>query len=478
MLRGWLKLPYAIVNRETGRTGFSLKHEFEALSLCDGRSDTESSFVSDESRKIIAKCVEMGIAESCQEGQELEEWQRYKFYPSRYIEAAQWSITGNCNYRCKHCYMSAPDAKYGELSREECLYIVDQLGECGVQTVHLTGGEPLVRSDFMEIVDALLSRDIKIATIYTNGKLVTSKLLDQLESRNIRPEFNMSFDGVGWHDWIRGVPGAEESVISAFKLCRDRGFSTGAELVLHQKNKHTLRESINLLGELGVEALKTNPVASIGAWLIHGGEDALSLEETYRIYLDYIPYFFKDGAPLSLMLGGFFYAAKGAREYSIPAMKFGCGSDSEPKRAERMCICGHARKTMYIAPDGRTLPCLPISGMDNVYVRYPIVMENGLAPCITDSAYMEIIDTRLGQYLAHNAECAACDCKYVCGGGCRASALSFGDDILGPDRAICLMFKNRWPLKIANLIRSEFGEAIGRPDLSFYSEPMQVEQAV
>jgi radical SAM protein with 4Fe4S-binding SPASM domain len=146
----------------------------------------------------------------------------------------------------------------------------------------------------------------------------------------------------------------------------------------------------------------------------------------------------------------------------------------DAEKAEKMCICGHARQTMYIAPDGRTLPCLPISGMDGIRAKYPTIREKGLAACITDSAYMELIDTRLGQYLKHNAECAACECKYACGGGCRASALSFGNDILGPDAAICRMFKERWPQKVADRIQSEFGDEIKRPDLSFYRTPKQV----
>lgn len=57
-------------------------------------------------------------------------------------------------------------------------------------------------------------------------------LLDALEARGIRPEFNMSFDGVGTHDWLRGIDGAERDVERAFLLCRERGFPTGAEMRL------------------------------------------------------------------------------------------------------------------------------------------------------------------------------------------------------------------------------------------------------
>jgi hypothetical protein len=36
-----------------------------------------------------------------------------------------------------------------------------------------------------------------------------ARLLDELERRDMHPGFHMSFDGLGWHDWLRGVEGAE-----------------------------------------------------------------------------------------------------------------------------------------------------------------------------------------------------------------------------------------------------------------------------
>lgn len=104
--------------------------------------------------------------------------------------------------------------------------IIPQLAECGIMNVNLTGGEPLVRDDFLEIVDGLL------------------------ECRNIHPEFNMSYDGVGWYDWMRGIPGTEKAVDRAFALCRDMGFPTGAAMCLHRLNMHTIRESVNHLASL------------------------------------------------------------------------------------------------------------------------------------------------------------------------------------------------------------------------------------
>ncbi|MDD4508715.1 MAG: radical SAM protein, partial [Eubacteriaceae bacterium] len=310
--RGWEKLPYALLNTKTGNAVSMNGTEYGAMSLCDGVMDVDSIFVTDQQREMIRIYEKKGFVVPCRQGTELTEEQRYRRYPARYIKMAHWSITGRCNYRCRHCYMSAPDAKYGELDHETCMNIIQELADCGVQNVSITGGEPLVRKDFFELVDAMLDRGLHIRIIYSNGKLVTDHFLDELTARGLCPEINMSFDGVGWCDWLRGVDGAEEAVKDAFRRCRDKGFPTAAEMCLHQYNKHTLRESINLLASLGCRHLKTNPVSAVGEWKRHGGDASLSMKEAFDLYLDYIPHFFEDGAPLSLMLGGFFMARKGA----------------------------------------------------------------------------------------------------------------------------------------------------------------------
>ena len=442
LLRGWEKLPYALVDSKTAQTEFLAAPEMELLSLCNGKVDLSLPLVSQKIRDMIPRLENYGIIERCERGDGILPEQEYRKYPARYIRTAHWSITGRCNYRCKHCYMSAPDAKYGELSHEEIMSIVQQLIDCGVMEVSLTGGEPLVRSDFMEIVDALLAGGIRITTIYSNGRLVTDQLLDALAQRGIHPEFNMSYDGVGWHDWLRGIDGAERIVEDAFLRCKAKGFPTGAEMCIHQANKHTLRETVKRLAELGCSSLKTNPVSDVGAWKENGYGESITTEELYQLYLDYIPQYYEDGMPLSIQLGGFFSASpRYPKEYDIPSIK-SCSD------ASKTCVCGHARMVMYISAEGRTLPCMALSGMD-IQQEFPLIGEIGLAACLSDSRYMRLLDTRASECLEHNPECRNCEHALQCQSGCRAGALEhMPDDPLGVDPYTCKIFKQGWIGKI------------------------------
>ena len=103
---------------------------------------------------------------------------------------------------------------------------------------------------------------------------------------------------------------------------------------------------------------------------------------------------------------------------------------------------------MYISAEGRTLPCMALSGMD-IQREFPLITEIGLAACITDSRYMRLIDTRATEVLAHNPECRNCEYAMQCLAGCRASALETNPaDIMSVDKAACAIFKGGWIEKI------------------------------
>lgn len=454
-LRGWDKLPWALVERPRNRVIFLRdKNIFKALSLCNGQIDCDFTLIPEKIRQLVKTAVERGFVEECAYGDKLADDQEYRFYNNRYIRTAHWSITGKCNYRCKHCYMSAPEAKLGELSHEEIMSILDQLDKCGIMNVSLTGGEPLIREDWWDIVDELVRRKMHITQIYSNGALVNEKLLDGLAQRGLFPEFNMSYDGdEGWHDWLRGIPKAGEIALRAFDLCHKKGFATGAELCLHKGNMHLLRQSINTLAAHHCKSLKTNPISDTELWKKFGQNMSITMDELFEIYTEYIPHFFEDGMPLSLMLGGAFMCEKGDTKWVIPLKKYN-GSDT----CLRQTICGHARQTMYISPEGRMLPCMSLAAGD-IQNDYPLISEVGLRQGLTESTYMALIDMRVEDFLDKVDTCGQCEYAKICAGGCRAGALyTGGKSLMMPDPACCALFKGGW----ANKIHAIADEAVAK----------------
>ncbi len=445
-LCGWERLPYAVVDRQKGAALFVEKPVMDTLELCSGSVDFDLPLIPQSMRDMAAEMEKRDLIHSCSPGEKLEEKQKYTLYPNRYMQTVHWSVTGRCNCKCKHCYMSAPDAKYGELPHGQVMEIIDQMGKSGVLRCSITGGEALVRSDFWDIVDALLAQEIVITQIYSNGLLVNERLLDGLAQRGIRPEINMSFDGTGTHDWLRGIPGAEAAVRRAFLLCREKGFPTGAEMCMWRGNLHTLRTSINDLAAMGCRSLKTTPIADTGAWKEGNYEEqnALKDDELFSVYFDYLDAFYEDLPPMQIHLGGFFLAdGRNPDQYILPAVHH----YQNPMRAS---MCVHARNHMYISAEGRAMPCMGLASMEESFLnRYPLVQETGFQQCITDSAYMELIDMRAEEIIAHNEKCRDCEYKDTCLGGCRASAMSVHPgDVLAPDEMTCRFYRDGWLQRI------------------------------
>lgn len=446
VLRGWKGLPYGITDTRTGRILLLDALTFQAANFCDGQTELNSPLLLPAHRTAIEKLTKEGLVEECGRGAGLAWYQKYRKTEAHFADSVHWSITGKCNLRCRHCYMSAPQAKYGELTTQQCLDIIDQLADANVGKVSLTGGEPLVREDFWQLVDALIEKRIVISQLYTNGVLITDDLLEQLKARDIECGIYLSFDCCGCHDWMRGVPGAEQAAIDAAKRARRHGFSVGMETALHKDNLDMLMQTYEFLKSLDITSWKISPTVSVGNWEREQGQYDMPIDELYDAYLELIKRYDSDSAPFAMMLGGFFYCGKGSSDYRIPFIRFD-GSEN----ALRQTVCRSCRIHPYIMADGGLLPCIPMTGT-YIEKEMPNLCATTFTEAMRDSRYFDIIDMRLKDLFRENAECSDCEHKLRCGMGCRAHAIDCTGSFYGIDPACCYFFKNGYEERIRNLL--------------------------
>jgi len=446
-LRGWKLLPYAVQPVQSGVTEFMDKRRWDLLIKCDGQTEVDIDALEDGDREVFDKWLSGFLIFECPKGSELWPHQRYIYYPTRFKESVHWSITGKCNYKCKHCFMSAPHAAQGEPTWDELMIMLDSFVRCGIKRVTLTGGEPLVRRDFWDLVDEIHRKGINIDIIFSNGWLMNDEFFAQLDKRGMRPAIQFSFDGVGCHDWLRGVDGAEKAVTDAFEKCRERGIKTFAAMVMFKDNKDKIGETVRTLAKHGVSGLKICNAFPQGEW-INYPDHYLTTAEMFQAYLDYIPEFIADGMPMSLELGGFFNYSKDSDEISatsdkrVPEDKF-----------SKVFMCTSVRRSMYVSPQGNVLPCMSMVGTP-VEDRFPNLLDQPLEEILDSSSlYMDIVNYRISDYLEHNPECRECEYKASCCGGCRAVALrDTPDDYLAPDLVICEYYKGGWREKKDKLL--------------------------
>ena len=147
----------------------------------------------------------------------------------------------------------------------------------------------------------------------------------------------------------------------------------------------------------------------------------------------------------------------------MEAGRLGVAAEHHPENrdCDREVICASARATMYLGPDGRILPCIPMSQHEEASRRFPKVSELTLTEALSDSFYLNFISATLEDYLDHNQGCRACEYKNRCAGGCRGRAVESngGSDLLGVDPDACLIFKGGYYNQVKDIIARHRDEA-------------------
>jgi len=151
-------------------------------------------------------------------------------------------ITQRCNLKCIYCFPNSPQRqKEQEFSKEEIFRIVDELYAMGTRYITLLGGEPLIRSDFGEIVDYITKKQI-ITETGTNGYF-TKANIKHLKKLSLVCH---SIDGNEQeHDKNRGK-GSYKKIIESLELCIENKIPIQLRAVFTKNNLDSLDYLANL----------------------------------------------------------------------------------------------------------------------------------------------------------------------------------------------------------------------------------------
>jgi MoaA/NifB/PqqE/SkfB family radical SAM enzyme len=261
-----------------------------------------------------------------------------------YLWAGFWEMTYRCNERCVHCFNPGaahspherPERETNELTTEEGRRLLEELAELGVFRLTLSGGEALLRRDFIDLFSHARSLGMSVA-FYTNGLLLTPAILEQIVA--LWPDsvgISIYSDDPAVHDGITGVPGSFEKSIRALESLRDRRVKTYLKSAQMRHSVGGYRKVQQLADRLGA-------AAEIEMQVVPGNDGA---QEPMALMAD-------DPAELIVMA-----ATPGSPLYVGTA-------DSAYGRVQKNrmdTVCGAGIGLMSIDPTGGITPCpsLPI----------------------------------------------------------------------------------------------------------------------
>ena len=308
-------------------------------------------------------------------------------------------LTLRCNERCIHCGSRCGEHdRVNELSKEQYRKILDDVKrDFGVKQVELdiTGGEPLLRRDFFDIMSYANSLGFRWG-MTSNATLINDDIAHRLHECGMKT-ISVSIDGLeSTHDSLRGMNGAFSGAMRGIDaLIRHGGFqSIQVTTVVNHRNFSELDELFDILCKIDIDSWRVINIEPIGRAL--DSPDLMLTKDEYRQMFDFIREKRLQGYPLT----------------------YGCshylGTEYERQVRQWYFLCNAGIYTASIASNGDILACLDIE-------RRPELVQGNILRDSLKEIWQNKFKIFRGDLSDLNEKCRACDSCELCHGGAHHS---------------------------------------------------------
>lgn len=193
-------------------------------------------------------------------------------------------LNAECDLRCRMCrFWQGVYEEPGRtpLASHEIVALLDHAAASGTRSVILTGGEPFLRADLLDVVDAASAR-FPFVRLQTNGLHLDEAATERLVASGLDVLW-VSLDGVGeLHDRIRGRVGAFERIVAGLMRLDDAKRRAGrpnpqvfVNVTVLPENRDALEPLIAVAERAGASRIAFHHVSDLGRDVVAATEDRL-----------------------------------------------------------------------------------------------------------------------------------------------------------------------------------------------------------
>ena len=204
----------------------------------------------------------------------------------RTVKTVSIDVTSRCNLCCAHCYNASGGIGACDMSDGVLLRVAKEVIGFSPESVCLCGGEPMLRSNLTDIMDALRDSTTSVSMV-SNGLLIDDDAAVSLKAHGLKA-IQISLDGAyAWqHDSLRGTVGAFAAAKRAICALQKAGIEqVFASMIPNRLNYRSLDAYCSLCYALGVKTIKCMPFMPMGRGKAVGKPLILSEEDMLRFQL-------------------------------------------------------------------------------------------------------------------------------------------------------------------------------------------------
>lgn len=211
-------------------------------------------------RAVVSGCLRE------QEERKAVDYYEFKGEFNEYPVLSEIAVTYRCNLHCEFCYVG--EHGHNELNTSDMKRVLFRIyHEAKVPSVSFTGGEPLLRSDIVELVS--YASDIGLWTnLITNATLLNKELVRALKESHLSSA-QVSIEGpyAKLHDRITGMPGAFEATVEGIELFQKAGVPVHTNTTISRSNIDQAHEIVLLAKKMDLSRLSMNLLIPCGSAL-------------------------------------------------------------------------------------------------------------------------------------------------------------------------------------------------------------------